>query len=152
VQPLVTALEATISSLVKGTAVDEAALFGSVAELIAENQTIAFGPASVGVSGGLVSPAVGFGPVTPEAMAAQNLDYSIGKVKLAASLDLTANEPFQGFTISILDLRLGTGGSTTGTCRASRSRSGSRRPARRSSRAAARSPSSRRSVRSTLSR
>jgi hypothetical protein len=115
VQPLVTALEATISSLVKGTAVDEAALFGSVAELIAENQTIAFGPASVGVSGGLVSPAVGFGPVTPEAMAAQNLDYSIGKVKLAASLDLTANEPFQGFTISILDLRLGTGGSTTGS-------------------------------------
>jgi hypothetical protein len=115
VQPLVTALEATISSLVEGTGVDEAALFGSVAELIAENQTVAFGPASVGVSGGLVSPAVDFGPVMPEALAAQNLDYSIGKVKLAASLDLTANEPFQGFTISILDLRLGTGGGTTGS-------------------------------------
>jgi hypothetical protein len=114
---IVSSLIKVLTDAVDGVPLDPALLFSTVAAAVSGPNGIEFGPLSIGVAGGTLTPGVAFGPIQPDDMAKQNVPYSIGKIKLSATLNLLppAPQPFQGFTIQILDLRLGTGGGTTGT-------------------------------------
>ncbi len=95
--------------------VDPKTIFTALAGVISGNEGIEFGPLSIAVNGSNLVPGVELGPIQPEKMEEQSLPYSIGKIKLEASLDLANAQPFDGLTVTILDLRLGTGGGTAGS-------------------------------------
>ena len=75
-----------VTDAIKTGTVAPASVFSAVAAVISQGQTLEFGPLSIGINGGLLTPAVEFGPIEPDQMADQDVPYSIGKIKLAATL------------------------------------------------------------------
>ena len=101
-----------ITDAIKTGTVTPAAVFGAVAAVISQGQTLEFGPLSIGINGGELTPAVEFGPIGPDQMPGEDPPWSIGKIKVEATLNVLppVAQPFQGFAIAIIDVRLGTGG------------------------------------------
>lgn len=95
-------------------AADVNSLLGVAAEAISDGNTIDLGPISIELTGGVASVSIESGPILPDQMTAAKAAFSIGKLKLTATLDLSAGQPFQEFKIQILDLRLGASDETTG--------------------------------------
>jgi hypothetical protein len=101
-----------ITDAIKTGTVTPAAVFGAVAAVISQGQTLEFGPLSIGINGGELTPAVEFGPIGPDQMPGEDPPWSIGKIKVEATLNVLppVTQPFQGFAIAIIDVRLGSGG------------------------------------------
>lgn len=106
-----------LCDLVETGTVDETLLFAAVASAMSEVAgTIEFGPISVGVTGTALTPALEIGPIEPDRLKNQSIDYYIGKVTLSSTLDLgDPGNPLKAIGLSIYDVRLGTGGGTTGS-------------------------------------
>ncbi len=117
VEPVVKAIAALAISQIKTGSIDPKTLFNAVSGAISTGAGIEFGPLTIGVNNGKFTPAIEFGPLTPEKLGTQGISYSIGKIKVGATVNLLppVSDPVEGFSIQILDLRLGTGSGTTGS-------------------------------------
>ncbi len=101
-----------MTDAIKTGTVQPESVFAAVAAVISQGQTLEFGPLSIAINGGALTPAVEFGPIGPDQQPGEDRPWSIGKIKVGATLNLLppGAQPFQGFAISIIDFRLGSGG------------------------------------------